>query len=100
MEFQFAPIDFCFAFRSRCATFAWLGLAWLWGELEKWVWWGLGHTMVGWHSSGVGVHQADWLICAIHKTYKTFGEAGKFIPEALGKAMETYLKISEVAQYS
>lgn len=64
------------------------------------VWWGLGHTVVGWHSSGVGVHQADWLICAIHKTYKTFGEAGKFIPEALGKAMETYLKISEVAQYS
>ena len=64
------------------------------------MWWGLGHTVVGWHSSGVGVHQADWLICAIHKTYKTFGEAGKFIPEALGKAMETYLKISEVAQYS
>ena len=56
--------------------------------------------MLGWHSSGVVVGQADWLICAIHKTFRTFGEAGKFISEAIGQAMNTYLKIAEVSGYS
>lgn len=44
-----------------------------------------------------GVHQAEWLICCIHKTFKTFGEAGKFVSAALAKAMGIYIKIGEVA---
>ena len=43
--------------------------------------------------------RAQWLICAYHKTVRTWGEAGKFIPPSLARGMEVYLLIGEFAGY-
>lgn len=36
---------------------------------------------------------ADFLICRYHKTVKTYGEAGKYVPNAVAKAMRVYLDL-------
>jgi len=36
---------------------------------------------------------AKFLICKFHKTAKFYGEAGKYVPESLRKAFETYVAL-------